>query len=147
MAHEKVKSVILFITIFSIVGAVSWALVSAQQTSDQDQTVPKFDLQGHIRDAVMTYVADEHPETAPLMNTAGWTGGRVETDLLGSETYSYQGGGWDVTVENAVVLDPVYSVTVHYTQPTGEVGIPYNVVWEGLWQDGNITETSYTFAQ
>jgi hypothetical protein len=147
MAHEKIKAVLIFITIFSIVGGVSWALVSAQQVSSQDQLVPQFDLQAHIRDTVLASVAGQHPETAPLMPTEGWTGGHVETKLLGSDTYSYQSGGWDVEIQNAVVLDPVYTVTVHYTQPSGEVGIPYNVMWEGLWQDGNITETTYTFAQ
>jgi hypothetical protein len=148
MAHEKVKSVLLFTTIFLIVGAVSWAVVSAQQASDPtDQIIPQFDLQGHIRDTVMAHIASTHSEVSPLFSDTGWTGGRVETTLLGAETYTYQSEGWNVTINYPVVQDPVYSVTVHYSVPEGTMGIPYSVDWEGTWQDSNITETNFVFAQ
>jgi hypothetical protein len=148
MVHEKTKSVILFITIFTIVGAVSWAVVSAQQSSEQsNQTVPQFDLQGYIRDTVMTHIADVHSEVSPLLSDTGWTGGRVETGLMGAETYTYQSQGWNVTLHYPVIPNPVYSVTVTYSVPEGTIGIPYNVSWEGNWQNGNITETSFVFAQ
>ncbi len=40
VAHEKLKSVAVCITIFAIVGSVSWALVSAQ-TAHQHQIKPQ----------------------------------------------------------------------------------------------------------
>ncbi len=141
----------LFLTILTIVGTVSWAVVSAQQLpppqTTQNQDVPRFDLQGHICDTVMAYVAANHSEVSGLLGTEGWTGGRLETGLVGAETYVYQNGGWNVTVSNPVILEPVYTVVVHYAVPADQIGIPYSVVWEGTWQDGNITETNFVFAQ
>jgi hypothetical protein len=82
-----------------------------------------------------------------LLNDLNWSGGRVETGLLGSETYLYESHGLQVTIQNAVVLNPLYSITVHYALPQGEMGIPYNLTWEGTLQDGTLTESAYSFAQ
>lgn len=65
--------------------------------------------------------------------------------MLGAETYTYQNGGWNVTINYPVIPEPVYNVIVHYAVPAGQIGIPYRVVWDGTWQDGNITETKFTF--
>ncbi|MCW4018666.1 MAG: hypothetical protein NWF00_08340 [Candidatus Bathyarchaeota archaeon] len=108
--------------------------------------------QEQIRDSVMNYIKINYNETAQFIQDLEWTGGRVETGLVGAEHYNYTtllpipgGAGWTVTFEYPVVLDPVYTITANYTQ-TG-VQNPYNVVWDGTWQSGTITETNYSFSQ
>jgi hypothetical protein len=148
LAHEKLRALIVFITIFAVVGGVSWALVSAQQSSQpQTNDTVEPEVQVYVRNAVIAHLESSHPETAPLLNDLNWSGGRVETGLLGSETYLYESHGLQVTIQNAVVLNPMYSITVHYALPQGEMGIPYNLTWEGTLQDGTLTESAYSFAQ
>jgi hypothetical protein len=146
LAHEKTRALIVFIAIFAIVGGVSWALVSAQQPP-QDQNTIEPPVQEYVRNVVIAHLESSHPETAPLLSDLDWSGGRVETGLLGSETYLYESHGLQVTIQNAVVPNPLYSITVNYTLPQGEMGIPYSLTWEGTLQDGNIIETAYSFAQ
>jgi hypothetical protein len=107
--------------------------------------------QEQIRDSVMNYIKLNHNQTAQFMQDLSWTGGEVETGLLGAEQFVYTtmisapgAAGWTVTLDYPVVLNPLYTVTANYTQ-TG-VQTPYNVNWTGTWQSGAITETSYTFS-
>jgi hypothetical protein len=80
------------------------------------------------------------------MQSLNWTGGRVDRGLIvGAELYTYISGGWNVTMTYPVYPNPIYTVTADYSSPS--LGIPYRVIWEGTWQNGTITETSYTFAQ
>jgi hypothetical protein len=152
MAHEKVKAVIVFITIFAVVGGVSWVVVNAQQIPKQEQnqpeTMPESTLHENIRDAVMAYIGANHSEALQFMSDLNWTGGRTTPpNLLGAETYTYQAGGWNVTIHYPVVVDPIYSISVDYSTTSGAIGIPYHLLWEGTWQAGCVTEASYVFAQ
>ncbi len=153
LAHEKVRAVIVFLTVFAVVGGVSWALVNAQQIpqnqeQNQPQTTPEVTLQEDIRNKVMTYIGASHSDTLQFMSDLNWTGGRVTPEnLLGAETYTYQAQGWTVTIHYPVVLDPVYEVTVDYSTASGAIGIPYHITWEGTWQAGCVTEVSYVFVQ
>jgi hypothetical protein len=104
--------------------------------------------QEQIRDNAMDYIKDSHPETAQFMTDLNWTGGRVDTGMLGAEKYVYTtlrpipgGAGWTVTLSHPVVPNPVYTVTANYTQ-TGVLS-PYNVLWEGTWQNNTVNQTSY----
>ncbi|MCW4018667.1 MAG: hypothetical protein NWF00_08345 [Candidatus Bathyarchaeota archaeon] len=157
MAHEKVRALIAFLTIFAVVGGVSWAVVNAQQilpqeTQNQEQnqpeTPPEVTLQADTRNKIMAYIGANHSETLQFMSDLNWTGGRVTPEnLLGAEIYTYQAQGWTVTIHYPVVLDPVYDVTVDYSTASGTIGIPYHITWEGTWQNGCVTEVSYVFAQ
>ncbi len=152
MPHEKVKSLIVFMAIFAIVGGISWALVNAQQSSnneDSPQAMPKLRLQENLRDAALAYIVNNHPETAQFTNNISWTGGKQETGLLGSETYIHGGKGWQVTIQYPVIPNPVYEITANYNTPTesGTISIPYAIIWTGVFEDGTTSETSYTFAQ
>jgi hypothetical protein len=107
--------------------------------------------QAQIRDSIMNYIKINHDQTAQFMQNLNWTGGKVETGLVGAEKYNYttlisapSAAGWTLTLDYPVVPNPIYTVTAHYTQ-TG-VQTPYNVEWGGKWQSGAITETSYTFS-
>jgi hypothetical protein len=102
--------------------------------------------QEQARDEVMTYIGHSHNETAQFMQNLNWIGGRVDQGLLvGSDLYTYISGGWNVTMRYPVVPSPIYSVTADYTALG--TSIPYRVIWVGTWQNGNIVETKYEFAQ
>jgi hypothetical protein len=102
--------------------------------------------QEQARNDVMAYIKAAHNETAQFMQDLSWTGGRVDQGLLvGSDLYTYISGGWNVTMRNPVVPNPIYTVTADYKAPG--TGIPYRVIWEGTWQNGIITEIVYAFAQ
>ncbi|MCW4006748.1 MAG: hypothetical protein NWF04_09200 [Candidatus Bathyarchaeota archaeon] len=123
-----------------------------QSSPLENENPPSEDdsTQQQARDQTMTYIETNHPETAQYMQSLSWTGGKIETELIGAQTYSYTtthgevgGAWWTVTLSYAVVLNPVYTVIVNYTQ-TG-VQTPAEISWNGTWQTGTITETSYSF--
>lgn len=152
MAHEKIKSLIVFVAVFAIVGGISWALVNAQQASQEEdlpQAVPKLKLYEDIREAALAYVKDKHPEVKQFTNDLTWTGGKQETGLLGSETYIFSANGWQVTIQYPVVPNPTYDININYNIPTssGTTSIPYAIAWTGIFTDGIITEISYMLAQ
>lgn len=128
------------LTIFASVGGTSWALMNSHAN-------PEIPTQELARDAAMAYIKNNHPQTEQFMNNLAWTGGRIDTELLGAETYTYQSQGWNVTLHYPVVAHPVYSVTVDYSTASTGVSIPYRVIWQGTWKNGCATETSYVFAQ
>ncbi len=139
----------VFVTIFGIVGGVSWAPVNAQQTAQQEDgpnPVPKLMIQEQVRDAVMAFIGSSHEATLQFMSDLTWTGGREETSLLGAETCAYQSGGWNVTIKYPVVPNPTYNITVEYSTASNEPSIPYHIAWQGTWQDGCVTEASFVFA-
>ncbi len=102
--------------------------------------------QVQVRDDVVRYIRMNHPETAQFL-TLNWTGGRVETPLLGAETYIYSCQGWKVTIKYQVAPKPTYTITADYTVPAGGVLIPYAVNWQGTFSDGAFTESDYSFTQ
>jgi hypothetical protein len=154
MAHEKLRSLGLFLTILVIVGGISWALVSAKQThataQEPPSTMPKLTLREDIRDAAINYIRANHDDAAPFLNSfnLAWTGGRIDTGLLGGETYKYQSPDWTVTLQYPVVPNPRYSITAEYSaqSSSGNLGIPYSITWTGTWQNG-IIETNYILVQ
>ncbi len=83
------------------------------------------------------------------MNDLAWTGGRTTPEgILGAETYTYLSQGWNVTIQYPVIPNPTYAITADYSATSSEgASIPYRVLWQGNWENGTITETSYTFAQ
>jgi hypothetical protein len=142
LAHRKLSAVLTFIVVVAIVGGVSWALISSHVS-------PNIPTQEQVRDDAMAYIRTSHPETAQFMNNLTWTGGRTTPEnILGAETYTYLSQGWNVTIHYPVIANPTYAITADYSAvSTGGVSIPYRVIWQGTWENGNVTETSYTFAQ
>lgn len=128
----------------------TWQNGTISETSYNNTMLP---IQEQVRNTVMSYLKSKHLETAQFMQNLNWTGGRVipETPLVGSETYTYLSTGWNVTMHYPVVLNPTYTITAYYSAADAYIGLPYAgfcaVFWEGTWQNGTITETSYTFAQ
>jgi hypothetical protein len=108
----------------------------------QDQNPSPASTQEQVRDAVMTYIQTNHPETAKLMHNLNWTGGYVDRGLIvGAGLYTYISGGWNVTMTYPVVPNPIYTVTANYSAQ-GQATTPSRVTWTGTWQNGTITETS-----
>jgi hypothetical protein len=90
-----------------------------------------------IRDSAMMYLNSSHHELASLMLNMTWTGGRIETGLVGSETYDYTWGSWNATVQYPVVENPTYTVTANYTRGT------MTISWEATYQSGRYNEIRY----
>jgi len=104
------------------------------------------------RDMTMAYIKTHHNETEQYMQGFSWTGENITPEgWAGSQLYSYQSAGWNVTILYPVALPPniaswsgiSYSVTATYTSQVtpGEV----IVSWQGTLQSGVITQTAYTF--
>jgi len=106
---------------------------------NQDNNQPQSSALGleNIRDQAMTYVAANHTQTLPLMSTFHWTGSRVESSLLGAETYAFTGDDWKVTFEYPVVPNPTYNIEIQYTGDS-------SFSWTGTYIDGVTAETSCT---
>jgi len=157
MSRRKIALVAVCIVAFICVSAIGWAMACSQGSQDRNDDVPLDQVNDEadgevltpeeVRDAVMEYILANHPETAPLMGELVWTGGKVETGLLGAEIYVYESDGWNVTVSYPVIANPVYDVTVNYSVPAGVISIPYALFWEGTCENGIVTEASFDFAQ
>jgi hypothetical protein len=94
----------------------------------------------------MEYIKFNHPEISSFTKDLAWTGGRTTPpNLIGAETYVYTSDGWKFTINYPVVPNPVYNITADYSATS--TAIPYRIIWEGLWQNWRINETSYVFAQ
>ena len=107
-----------------------------------DQTLS---TQEQVRDITMAYIKAYHTKTASYMQSFMWSGGRMDMGMmLGSENYSYQGSGWNVTMQYPVVPNPIYTITAQYTPMNMQSG---NVVisWQGNLQNGTIAETVYKY--
>ena len=135
-------SLLVMVTVFGSVGGVAWAIISSHAHSE-------FSTQEQIRDAAMSYIKTNHPETEPFMKNLAWTGGREPSNLVGAETYIYRSNEWNLAINYPIVANPVYRITADYSavSTSGDVSVPYKIVWQGTWENKHITETSYTFAQ
>lgn len=134
--------------VFLCLSSIGWALLySPSEDNSADKGNNEFLTPEQIRDAVMSYIEANHPETAQFMNELTWTGGREETGLLGAETYNFESQGWAVTISYPVVLNPTYEVTADYSVPEGTVSIPYSVNWVGTWENSTVMEADFVFAQ
>ena len=114
-------------------GVFGWIYFNGQN-SNQNKIPAALSVE-QICDRSMAYIAANYSGTAQLMPNSAWTGGRQDTGLLGSETYLYASGNWNVSVQYPVVPNPVYSIEVSYS------GQNANVSWIGKY-NGVISETS-----
>jgi hypothetical protein len=99
-----------------------------------------------IRDLISLYIQAYHNQTEPYMQSLTWIGGKITPmGMIGSELYSYQSSGWNVTMQYPVTPNPIYTIDAQYKPMqywnTGDVLIS----WQGKLQNGIITETAYKF--
>ena len=102
--------------------------------------------QEQIRDLIALYIQVYHNQTEPYMQSLTWMGGRMTLmGMMGSEFYSYESSGWNVTIQYPVVPNPLYTIMAQYKPTqywnTGDVLIS----WQGTMQNGTITENVYKF--
>ena len=123
------------------------ATANSQITSLQNQVNSLNPSVEQVRDMTMGYIEAYHNETAQYMQSFSWIGGNITPEgLAGGRWYSYQSSGWNITIQYPVGLPPggitIYRVTATYTSQVtpGEV----IVSWQGTFQNGIITETTYT---
>jgi hypothetical protein len=101
-----------------------------------------------IRDLAMEFIKRNHPETERFMAGIEWRGGRQPSDeRVGAETYRFSSQAWNCTISYTVVLNPKYGIVVGFSTSMipGYTGEFHEMVWKGTYQNGVITETSYTF--
>jgi uncharacterized protein (UPF0333 family) len=102
---------------------------------------PEVVAQETVRDSAIMYIATNHADLASLTTGLTWTGGLQETGVVGSVTYIYIAGDWNVTITNPVVPDPVYTISAVYTDTANAVIIE----WLGTYENEAITETSFQY--
>ncbi len=145
MKHPKTVSLIVALIVFGSVAGAAWALGNfAAPGVPQSKPMPKLDLSEQIRNDAVAYFAANHPETVQFMDNITWTGGAVET-FAPPETYIYNSQGWTMMIQYPLKEGQSYNLNVEYV--ASGVGVPYRITWTGTWIGGNITETSFVFAQ
>jgi len=102
---------------------------------------PEVVTQETVRDSAIMTIATNHADLASLTTGLTWTGGLQETGVVGSVTYIYIAGDWNVTITNPVVPDPVYTISAVYTDTANAVTIE----WLGTYENEAITETSFQY--
>jgi len=151
--NKKYLWIALFAAVLVCGSSIAWVLAGSNQNKNllpnQTKDSPNsetFSLE-QIRDQVMQHIQTNHPAATVLMTNFDWTGGLVETGLLGAGLYNYQSEGWTVEISYPIIASPPYDITVEYSIPSRTISIPYSLNWQGTWQNEEITEINYVFAQ
>jgi len=144
MKYPKIVSLLLILAVFGSVAGAVWALNSLEAEAVSNKPMPKLMIQEYIRSDAVAFIAASHPETAQFMGNFTWIGGAVQT-LMPPETYIYSSRGWTLMIQYPLKASQAYSITAEYT--SSGIGIPYKISWAGTWENGNVTETAYSFSQ
>ena len=141
MKKSILIAALVVIVIVLIAGVYIGYNAMVNQPSATPTPTPAVPTQLTARDSAIMYIATNHSEIASLTENLTWAGGRQDTGLVGSETYIYTAGNWNVTITNPVVLNPTYTVNAVYTDTANQVTIE----WQGTYQNNAITQTSYNY--
>ncbi|MCW4001345.1 MAG: hypothetical protein NWE93_14010 [Candidatus Bathyarchaeota archaeon] len=143
MKKSVLLGIVAIVVIVIVVGAyvVGSGMLNQPAATPTPSPTPEPVVQETVRDSAMTYIAANHEDIASLTTDLTWSGGRQETGLVGSETYIYTAGNWNVTITNPVVLDPIYTISAVYNDTANQVTID----WQGTYQNETITETDYDY--
>jgi hypothetical protein len=97
-----------------------------------------------ILDLTMMFLNVYHNNTLPYMQSMmSWTGGQIDMGIMvGSNKYSYQSSGWNITIQNPVVPSPPHTITAVY-MPSGMQHAL--ITWEGTLDNGVMTQNSYAY--
>ncbi len=114
-----------------------------RETSASLQGVNSTLTEPQIRDLTMMYLKVYHNDTASYMHGMSWTGGQMDMGMMvGSNKYSYQSSGWNVTMQSPVVPNPSYTITAVYMPSNMQSAM---MTWIGTLDNGTITQTSYAY--
>ena len=117
------------------------SMVNQPPATPTPSPTPGVATQETVRNSAIMYIATNHAEIVSLTENLTWAGGRQEPGLVGSETYIYTAGNWNVTITNPVILNPTYTINAVYTDTVNHVVIE----WQGTYQNNAITETSFNY--
>ncbi len=131
--------IVLIVAVLAIIIVGGYLACTYYSSPSQNPTdnLPTTVSVDQIRDQAMVYIAANHTQTIPLMETISWTGGRQDAGLLGSEKYQYTSGNWTMMLQYPVVPNPIYTITANYTAGDG-------FSWMGTYQNGVLNQTSST---
>ena len=141
------KSILIAIVALVVIVIIAAAYIGYSGMLNQPTATPtpsptpEVVTQETVRDSAIMYIATSHADIASLTSNLTWTGGLQETGIVGSVTYIYLAGNWNITITNPVVLDPVYTVSAIYTDTANAV----TIVWEGTYENEAITETNFEY--
>lgn len=141
------KSILIAIVAVVVIVIIAAAYIGYSGVLNQPAATPtpsptpEVVTQETVRDSAIMYIATNHADIASLTTDLTWTGGMQETGVVGSVTYIYLAGNWNVTITNPVVLDPVYTISAVYTDTANAVTIE----WLGTYENEAVTETGYNY--
>jgi len=147
MVYNMKKSILITIVAVVVIVIIAAAYIGYSGMLNQPAATPAPSptpavvSRQTVRDSAIMYIATNHADLASLTTGLTWTGGLQETGVVGSVTYIYIAGNWNVTITNPVVLDPVYTIRAVYTDTANAVTIE----WLGTYENEAITETSYQY--
>lgn len=125
-------------------GSVAFAWSAVLQHTNITEIIytnNQLSTQQQVRNDIVNYLRIYHIETVQYLQNYNWF--EENQGIPGSSTYSYLNQGWNITMQYPVVLNPTYIITANYTsQATPPQTI---ILWQGTWQNGTTTETSYTY--
>jgi hypothetical protein len=133
MRKTFIAAIVIVLIVVLTGGYLGYTYLQGQNQTPSNPAQTTNEIE-NIRDQALTYLAANHTQTMPLMPTGHWSGGRVDTGLLGAETYQFTTGEWEVNIHYPVVLNPIYSIVCNYTSA--------NLTWTGTYQDNILTENS-----
>lgn len=143
------KSILIAVVAIVVIVVIAGIYIGYNAMVNQPSTTPtptpsptpSVATQETVRDSAIMYIATNHTDIASLTQNLIWAGGRQETGSVGSETYIYTAGNWNVTITNPVVLNPTYTIKAFYNDTANQVSIE----WQGTYQNNAITETKFNY--
>jgi hypothetical protein len=104
--------------------------------ADSSLNLTSLPFEEQVRDEAMNYIRTQHPSTATYMTSLDWISQVDDTTSTDEQKYAYVSGGWMVTVQYPVNVNPTYTIYVEYS------GDAY-ILWQGVLVGDVITEMGY----
>jgi hypothetical protein len=136
MSRSSLAFEIVTVLLIVVVAGGYIGLSSIGPAQPSATPTPAPSVQEQVRDSAVAYIATKYPQVEPLVANLSWSGGRVNTGLLGAEKYFYNSSGWAMQLSYPVVPNAIYTISANYS--AGDV----SVEWQGTCQNGNVTEVS-----
>jgi hypothetical protein len=121
-----------------IMGFYQPEIFRLQDEVRNSQEIEELDaLMFFITDMSLYYIERNHPEiSVDIPELIVWQGGRTTpNDLVGKETYSYKGSGWNIAIEWNVVPFENIKYLISATHD--------NLMWKGEIMKGEIIEIEF----
>ena len=97
--NKKYVLIAVFTTVIVSCSSIAWVLAGSNQNEnfqpEETNDSPNSEVFSpeQIRDDVIQYIQDNHPDATVLIDNFEWSGGIVDTGLLGAGLYNYESEG------------------------------------------------------